>query len=164
MALLATPFSTQQSDNLSVSEGPGQMSYKLKSYEYHDQTVQVLKHEGFASGVIGMRHEQTPKTEGERTLLLARPAAWTEDTLKCHDPKKWEAFYKDGDVRSMKPKREAVKLCQGCPAAPRAHRGHGPVGRRPDRQRGLAGPASVVAVAAGSGGHVVGRPGRRLRP
>ena len=92
------------------------MSYKLKSYEYHDQTVQVLKHEGFASGVIGMRHEQTPKTEGERTLLLARPAAWTEDTLKCHDPKKWEAFYKDGDVRSMKPKRKAVRLCQGCPA------------------------------------------------
>ena len=96
------------------------MSYKFKSYEYHDQTVQVLKHEGFASGVIGMRHEQTPKTEGERTLLLARPAAWTEDTLKCHDPKKWEAFYEDGDVRSMKPKRKAVRLCQGCPAAPRA--------------------------------------------
>ena len=61
------------------------MSYKLKSYEYHDQTVQVLKHEGFASGVIGMRHEQTPATEGERTLLLPR-AAWNRRSPPCRSP------------------------------------------------------------------------------
>ena len=129
------------------------MSSKFKPVDYTRQDAQLLPHESFKTGVIGMRHEQTPKTEGERTLLLARPEAWTEDTLKCHDPKKWEAFYEDGDVRSMKPKRKAVRLCQGCPAAPRALGGQydelGPCLRESLRQEGGVGAQHRYGVRGG---------------
>lgn len=94
------------------------MSSKFKPVDYTRQDAQLLPHESFKSTVVRPRQEQSLTTEGSRTLRLARPAAWTEDTLKCHDRSKWDEFYEAGDVRSMKPKRKAVKLCQGCPAAP----------------------------------------------
>ena len=104
------------------------MSSKFRPVEYTRQDAQLLPHEGFKTGVIGMRHEQTPKTNGERTPILARPPAWTGAELNCLN--KWDDWDNEatpvasGTGRRTKPnvgaKNRARVMCTGCPMAPAA--------------------------------------------
>ena len=99
--------------------GDRMAGYRLPVQEV-PTTAQLRPHESFKSEVIRPRQEQALASEGPRTPTLAVPPEWTREA-NCVG--RWEEF--DFELAPGQwghptgvDKRQAARMCEGCPLAP----------------------------------------------
>jgi len=77
--------------------------------------AQVRPHQGFKSTALQVNRAVRRGTEGERTLILAVPPAWTETEKPCDTQLKGRLARAHMDKWDTWVESEAVALCAGCP-------------------------------------------------
>jgi hypothetical protein len=77
---------------------------------------QVAPHAGFKAEAVHVNYPIRSSKDGERTMILARPPAWTEaEGLNCAPTAKGRLGRRHMDRWDTPVKSEAERLCAGCP-------------------------------------------------
>ena len=94
------------------------LASNMGAFSWMRTEAQVRPHMGFKPEAVGPRGDDLSSTgaSGNRTLILARPAGWTEQNLNC-TPAPGERYPRQYmDRWDTDSPEQAERLCAGCPA------------------------------------------------